>query len=41
MGEPPVNGRLQLITTLFPLIVVVGAAGVSGSYAVRTDLDTE
>lgn len=35
------NGRFQLITTLFPLTVVVGAAGVSGSYAVRTDLVTE
>ena len=31
MEEPPLTGAFQSITTLEPLITVVGASGVSGT----------
>lgn len=33
MEEPPLIGAFQSITTLEPLIVVVGGSGVSGTCA--------
>jgi len=35
MGEPPLSGAVQLITTLSGCQVVVGAAGCAGTYAVK------
>jgi len=38
MGAPFVTGSVQLITMLVPLLVVVGAVGVEGFDAAKTEI---
>jgi hypothetical protein len=37
IGEPPVLGKLQVILTLLPSIVVYTLVGILGAYAARIE----
>lgn len=42
MGDPPSKGAVQVMSTLSPFIVVVGALGVTGKFAalIETSADS-